>query len=415
MPYRFYFSYARETYSASKFAGQSYLDTFFDDLCNQVALEAGEPIEGVAYRDTDRLRISDTWSRELIEGMQESAVLVCIISPHYLRSLPCGREVEMFRRRLELLNGHPGGDRHRIVPVYWIDHPQCCKRMQLHVRGFLDQLQFTQKHLPEDYPRIGIHNYYGLEDNASCFAFRKQLAQRINELSNLPPMPELPVDKDFNDLPSFFERREPADEERVAAGPRGTNVVYAVATRDEMAAKQPDAATTYGEDREDWRPFTDKPNRPVGLVTQAALSDAGQSEGEYCPLGLPNDLVAKIRRARDKNSPVLLVIDHASLEIDAIRTRLASYDEVDCPHVGLVTAGGGNGKEALLAQVFPTKYLIDRPHHVWTVPPSSDVYERSVSDIASALRKVVQNFSEATVPLPQASVPRLANVQSGSR
>jgi hypothetical protein len=287
--------------------------------------------------------------------------------------------------------------------------------MQLHVRGFLDQLQFTQKHLPEDYPRIGIHNYYGLEDNASCFAFRKQLAQRINELSNLPPMPELPVDKDFNDLPSFFERREPADEERVAAGPRGTNVVYAVATRDEMAAKQPDAATTYGEDREDWRPFTDKPNRPVGLVTQAALSDAGQSEGEYCPLGLPNDLVAKIRRARDKNSPVLLVIDHASLEIDAIRTRLASYDEVDCPHVGLVTAGGGNGKEALLAQVFPTKYLIDRPHHVWTVPPSSDVYERSVSDIASALRKVVQNFSEATVPLPQASVPRLANVQSGSR
>jgi hypothetical protein len=72
MPYRFFFSYARETYKASRFDGGNWLDQFFDDLSSQVALLTGEKIEEVAYRDINRLRISDDWGPELIEGMQNS-------------------------------------------------------------------------------------------------------------------------------------------------------------------------------------------------------------------------------------------------------------------------------------------------------------------------------------------------------
>ena len=306
------------------------------------------------------------------------------------------------------------GDRQRIIPVFWADHPQCYAHMQPHVRDFLDEMQFTQKELPSDYPRLGIYSFYGQGENASCFKFRKYLADRIHELSTLPTLPKLLDESNFDGLPSFFERRESAGHERIATGPQGTNVLYAVATRAEMAARNPDAAVAYEKHRESWRPFADKQNRPVGLVTQTALSDAGQSDGEYCPLGLPNDLVAKINEARKKNSPVLIVLDRASLEIDAIRTRLVSYDERDFPHVGLVTAGGRDGDEPLLCQVFQTKYLCRRPNHLWTVPPSSDVYERSVANVVAALRNFLQKFSDATIPLPQTSVPNLANVHSGS-
>jgi hypothetical protein len=53
MPYRFFFSYARETYKASEHGGKNLLDQFFNELTSQVAFLAGEEISKVAYRDTN--------------------------------------------------------------------------------------------------------------------------------------------------------------------------------------------------------------------------------------------------------------------------------------------------------------------------------------------------------------------------
>src|SRR5262249_17197757 len=100
MRYRFFFSYARETYKASQNNVENWIDQFFDDLTRQVALLTGERIEDIAYRDVNRLRMSDEWAPELIEGMQESAVLVSVLSPHYFKSLACGREFGLFCERL---------------------------------------------------------------------------------------------------------------------------------------------------------------------------------------------------------------------------------------------------------------------------------------------------------------------------
>lgn len=405
MPYRFFFSYSRKTYKASRFDGGNWLDQFFDDLSSQVALLTGEKIEEVAYRDINRLRISDNWGPELIDGMQNSAVLVCTLSPHYLRSLPCGREVGLFRERLAQLNGQPGGDKHRIVPVFWVDEPYCHQAMHPHVKEFLKTLQLTQKGLPEDYPRVGIMNFYGQGQRNSAFSFRKLLAERIKELSDLTPLPKLATNTDFNRLPSFFERRESAGDERVAVGPLGTNVVYAVATRD-MVGHVPTAAR-YGEKAEEWRPFADKPNPTIGLLTQTALTDAGQRDTEYRAINLSEDLLAKIRTAREVNSPVLMVLDQTSLRFQTIKEKLADYDSYDAPHIGLVTAGGTAADESLLRDVFAAKYSHPRAHHLWTVPPTSDSYERSVADVVSALRADLQKLSQATVALRSSPMPNL--------
>ena len=406
MTYQFFFSYARDTYRAAKFDGGNWLDQFFDDLSNQVANVTGEKVDAVGYRDIDRLRLAESWGQELIKGMQDSAVLVCIVSPHYLQSLACGREVGLFRERIARLEGQLGGDKHRIIPVFWIGELYCHQHMHPHVKEFLKALQLTQKGLPEGYPRVGILDYYGLGQKASCYGIAKTLAQRIKELSEMPSLPNLANGLDFNGLRSFFERRESTGDEPVAVGPLGTNVVYAAATKD-VVGDVP-TVTTYGEKAEDWRPFADKPNRTIGLLTRAALTDAGQHEKEYRVISVSEDLLVKIKKARELNSPVLMVLDQASLRYETIKRPLADYDSYDAPHIGLVTAGGTAANEPpMLEAVFPTKYLANRPHHLWTVPPKSDAYERSVAKVVQDLRANLQKFSQSKEALRPSTMPSL--------
>ena len=75
------------------------MDEFFSGLCNRVHLKAGGDVNKIAFRDRTRLNIANFWDSELVQAMQNSNVLVAIISPHYLESSYCGRELEFFMRR----------------------------------------------------------------------------------------------------------------------------------------------------------------------------------------------------------------------------------------------------------------------------------------------------------------------------
>ena len=408
MPHRFFFSYARFSHDTSKTPGGNYLDEFYDDLRNHVAELTGEDPAQVAYRDLDRLRISDNWQPKLIKGLQDSQVLVCVLSPHYLKSHECGREVAFFQERLNKLKATNGDARHRIVPVYWIDQVQCYQGMLPHVSQFFSSLQSTEPGLPKGYPRMGVAHFYGTKETTCCYQFRECLAKRIYELSKLSPgLPELADGTDFDGLPSFFEQGY-AKGERVAVGPFGTNVVFAVATRRQSI--DPDSPISkYGETAEEWRPFLDKPQRTVGLLTRNALIDAGQNVSNYCPIELSEKLLSRISEAQEVNSPVLIVLDRDSLRVQTIRDSLVEYDSCDATHVGLVTAGGAESGEELLKEVFQRKCAKHvREHHLWTVPPSSTAYERSIVDVVSALRCELQRLSKVSVTLPPTAMPSLS-------
>ena len=273
-----------------------------------------------------------------------------------------------------------------------------------HVKKFVADLQLTEKGLPEDYPRIGVLHFYGRGDAGACYSFRQLLANRIYELSELPLLPPLTTTADFSSLPSFFKRPDVAGQERVAVGPLGTNVVYVVAP-DKIAIGsdgKPRGATA-----EEWRPFLDKPQRSLGLVTQNALTDAGQLPTEYRQIELSEHLLARVKEARKLNSPVLVVLDLSSLHSDVVRSRLADYDDYDGPHIGLVTAGGADADKPLIPNAFPTKYDQNRPHHIWTVPPDSQAYEKSVERVVSGLRAYLQKLSGSTIPVPPSTMPGL--------
>jgi hypothetical protein len=400
--YRFFFSYASETHRASG----THLDEFFNALCSRVALETGEQISDVGYRDQNRLTLSSFWGKDLVAALQRSRVLISVISPHYLRSDACGREVEFFLRRYQLLKQRGGcGQTHRIIPIFWMDKSTCNEFMHPNVDKFLHELQLTQAGMPANYPNTGLYRHYLLGQELSYNSLVDIAGTAIKSLSNLEELPALAGANDFNDLPSFFSKQITPAAPMVASGPRSTNVIYAVATRSEASASCVSDQTKYENKREQWRPFANESGATVELLTREGLNAAGQDHHSYNDLGLPENLTMRLKLAKGVNSPVLIVLDHASLPVPVIKKSLVDYDEVDFPNVGLVTAGGSESDDTLLNQTMPTKYGARRPNHLWTVPLDRSQYVQNVAEVVGGLRRLLQQTGLTAIHLPAAPLP----------
>jgi hypothetical protein len=407
--YRFFFSYASETHRTSIWKNfdrfGNYLDDFFDDLCNSVALQTGQGAGDVGYRDQNRLTLASFWSKELVVALQRSRVLVSIISPHYLQSENCGREIEFFRRRFELVTSSETVPQHRVIPIFWVDRTICGTHMSTLVEQFFSGLQLREAGMPPSYPYTGLHRLYNLGEQVSRNGLIDLVAKAIVRLTELPVMPQLPGAGDFSDLPSFFVDRNNRTQQSIAAGPRGTNVVYAVGTRDEAAQYGLAHLGNYYNTRERWTPFADAPGATIELATREGLNTVGQEGLNYCDLGFPSDLNDRLRAAKKANSPVLIVLDRSSLKVPTIKSSLSDYDGLDYPHVGLITAAGSELDEPLLTHALPTKYGARRPNHLWTIPGDRTSYVLGVGDVISGLRRGLQRVGSVAIPQPAEQLP----------
>jgi hypothetical protein len=404
--YRFFFSYASETHRASSWnnfgdAG-NHLEDFFNALCNHVALETGQPIDAVGYRDQNRLTLASFWSKDLVAALQRSCVLVSIISPHYLQSENCGREVEFFRQRFQLLNDHQP---HRIIPIFWIDSITSKTHMARLVEDFFFDLQLREAGMPPAYPHTGLYKLYNLGDQVARNGLIDVVAKAILRLNKLPTLPELPGPHEFTNLPSFFSDASKGATRQVAVGPKGTNVVYAVGTRDEVAQHGSRNLDVYDTARQRWRAFGDAPGATIEAATREGLISVGQSDQDYRNLDFPSDLNGQLRAARAANSPVLIVLDRNSLRVPAIKTGLGDYDERDYRHVGLVTGGGSASDEPLVAQVLPTKYGERRLNHLWDLPDARSSYVQGVGDVISGIKRGLQQLGRTATPQPAGQLP----------
>lgn len=92
----FFFSYARFNSRRDKLLPQ-----FYEDLSERIAeLRPMNPAEmQPGYIDERDLEGGAEWQPELITAMQNSRVLLCVYSPHYLVSEYCGREWHIFHMR----------------------------------------------------------------------------------------------------------------------------------------------------------------------------------------------------------------------------------------------------------------------------------------------------------------------------
>jgi hypothetical protein len=273
------------------------------------------------------------------------------------------------------------------------------------VEQFFFALQVREVGMPPSYPHTGLYPLYNLGDWAARNGLIDVVGRSILRLCELPPMPELPGPGEYADLPSFFADRVENVKPSVAVGPKGTNVVYAVGTRDEANRYGFANLGGYGNARGEWVPFADAPGATIELATREGLNSAGQDDHNYRNLGLPSDLDDRLRAAKSANSPVLIVLDHGSLRVPTIKSGLDDYDGRDYPHVGLITARGSELDQPLLPQILPTKYGNRRPNHLWTVPDDRASYVVGIGDVVSGLRRNLQQTGSTATSRPAASLP----------
>jgi CheY-like chemotaxis protein len=99
------------------------VNRFFEDLCDIIRIASGLLCsEVVGFHEEPRKQIESNWSLESAEALQDSSVLVCLISPAYCHSERAGKEWQVFESRWRVSKGQearPPSLAQIIMPVCW--------------------------------------------------------------------------------------------------------------------------------------------------------------------------------------------------------------------------------------------------------------------------------------------------------
>jgi hypothetical protein len=93
---------------------EGWISRFHKTLKTMLTSRLGE--EARIWRD-DRLKVGDVLTREVLDQLRQSAILLSIVSPRYLKSKWCTDEVEEFRAHASRTGGLLVGNSQRLVPV----------------------------------------------------------------------------------------------------------------------------------------------------------------------------------------------------------------------------------------------------------------------------------------------------------
>ena len=115
MPYAIFTSYATIDGKAFKRA----FEKFCRAVCAEVSVRVQTRRNLVCFVDHQGIQGGDDWRGTLADVVREAEVLVCLVSPRFVESEWCGREFEVFRRRVQRWRGAPGSTRRFIFPLLW--------------------------------------------------------------------------------------------------------------------------------------------------------------------------------------------------------------------------------------------------------------------------------------------------------
>jgi hypothetical protein len=159
----------------------------------------------LSFVDQNGIKIGDEWESVLAEGISTSEVLVCLVSPRYLSSIWCGRELEVFLRRIEkwkaqgAVAGHPG----RFVFLVWWEKPKDRKTLPKSLGAFNP----ADPDFPPSYYEKGLRQLASLNaGHDDLVEIANTLARRIVETLDFPDkLPSSDAIVDFNSIKSAFE------------------------------------------------------------------------------------------------------------------------------------------------------------------------------------------------------------------
>lgn len=303
----FYFSYARRD-------NDPYLQKFFADLQAEVQRGLGLK-EKIGFFDASSFAPGDDWQAELAEALRSSRSLVSLLSPYYVRSEFCGKEVQIFLQRSELQL--PGSTRREtgIFPVLWIP-------LRQNVPGALADIQWLDAAFPKAYITEGLRYLMRLKrfrDDYEEFLFRFAAALiKGAESNDLPVLEYLPQ---LSKIPNAFEEsrgRVPSVE-----------FLYAAATRREIGEVRKNVES-YGDSGSRWRPFFPSVQAEVALLTQ---SIAAEERFISAGVDLGDDILQHVIDADREGRVVVVLIDPWTLRLERYRQLLRQIRELGTPNL----------------------------------------------------------------------------------
>lgn len=197
--YKFFVSHvARE--------GGPELTRFYEDLRREVDVLDNRTTLDIGFLEVAEVNTGDDWAAKIATAINNSEVLVLMVSPNCFKSHWCGKELGVFIKRLEEFRYTGGGDKIRggwrpIIPVIWVPW----------IKGqeppVLKSFQWTDRRLPDEYRREGLLHLLRCGDRfqSEYRVVVRQIARRITDISSECVLPSLDRDLEWDTLKNAFE------------------------------------------------------------------------------------------------------------------------------------------------------------------------------------------------------------------
>ena len=233
----------------------------------------------ICFKHDHGSRAGNDWPNEVLHALQNSQVLVALLSRKYFESDECRREFQFFMDRSKLSKHADGGEGvYRIIPVFFEDevflkesHPssyQCLKQITQLIDYRLEVKSLRDKH--PKYPECGIarlcrHRPKGFDYMIHAVADKIDYFVNLNRTYALEQIPNPPSYREFPIYGNSQASSPPTPGWNV--GPNGINVVYIVGTKAQIKTSA-HAESRYGDTHETWRPFVDEAHVTIGSATR---------------------------------------------------------------------------------------------------------------------------------------------------
>jgi FxsC-like protein len=405
MPYEFFLSYSRSNNDA-------YLKQFFDDICEEIRTKRGLPaIAEVGFFDQRALELGEDWDDSIVEGLKTANVVLAIASPAYFKSEYCGKEWELFRRRIAAAVP-PGQPLPPLLkPVIWAPFDAA----QVPPRVGVGQFAFGDPHAIQNTKGF---KYVLKQQQAYKTEYNDlvdRLAQEIIDAGDdhaVPPLAQAPRLRDVASAfatPAVGQPAHPAVPAITPSGPKHVQFVYIAAdpnTFGGMRLREPYVEAGGG----DWRPFyPDNTTRVHRFVQSIVATDELDFTSEELPFS-PN-LLNDIQTAWQRRQIVVLIVDAWSLHWNAAyRNVLSQLDQrLDYHWCVLVPWNEKDGE--IMAQRQQIEQAIgntfDRHSRLAPNPmfyrdgiKSADDLKSALCDVLTRLKEEIKKRAPVDMPVP---------------
>ena len=336
--YWFFLSYARRndvsyTLGAEGDATHKLMRQLYEelaaDIINNADTGGAKAIEQIGFFDQTGIEPGDKWDDKVAEALRTTRVMLCLFTRNYFKSVVSGKEVEVFRRRVEAYANEKGVSRPPlIIPILW-HRPD---RLPAALPDAVTDLQYTYDEFSKIYSQEGLEFIMRLTKHRDDYQeFLINLARRVVDVAEAHPLPPLAAVPALATVKSAFVAEPPPaaaggaapDQSLPNSGPGFAHFVFVAGQKQELQVVRK-ALAAYDKDGRSWKPYLPAVDKPIALFTQRAATDV---DLQHEVLPLTDALLKQLDAADDSNTIVVLVVDPWSLNVKTYQEYMKSYDK----------------------------------------------------------------------------------------